>query len=476
MHCILTSSLKSVACIKVAVQLWMHLDIRQEMLSVDHNTRQKWKYLIKTVRERVDQLMLPEQQTHELKGIVRPIGHQLMRWFMFHKSFFYTASRSATNFFDYLIWTPQGIIDKRRTAERLVGMEDLLTLRERYTLACVYCLEDFVSTLWIELGDEQVRRERRDKIRGMFALQKFWSHVSQGRGDQTLEGISCKEYAFHEAVKSGNDVAVMYFWQLLKVELDSNSRKGLLRNALDEVESKVSSSLHHPKYFAFTPEYYDDVICFLISFIIEERDTDVLKEKFDYLTYFLSLPWQGLFVEIAGYLWSTLPPMQYSFLLLKIVDKMVTEGDYDYQSLFAEFWRQSPILHRKHILNAKSGRYLLSKLFAIKELSYKDRENIEMILDDATAEEKVKIVHDDNCIFALMEMGRLQLLEMLIKKCFPSEDRIKRFKKELPFTEPGKNACVILMRNNKCDVVEAFLRWCCLPEEDIANLKCNLIL
>lgn len=475
MPCTLTSTLKSAACIKIVVQIWMKADVKREMLSVNHNTRVKWKNVLKMIKDRVDELMLPELQVQDLKGIIRPIGKQLMKWLMFHKTIFHTAERSAADFFSFLCWTPQGTIDKKKTARRLIETPELLNVREKYTLACVYCLEDHIRSLQSSFATERDLRKTREKLRSMFALKKYWDDVLRDEANEIPERISAHEYAFTEAAKSGNDVALAYFWKKLENKLSPQNKVILLLQALEEAELKISR-VHHPKYVAFPLEYYDDVVCFLISCIISERCTDVLKNKFDNLTYFLDAPWQYLFVKVASYMWSTLLPTDFSFLLSKIFDKMINEGDYDYQKLFEDFWRQSPVTQRKQLLSTKSGRFIVSKLFGIKDLSYKDMQNIEMMIDDAATEDKMKIIYDDNCIFTLIEMGRLRLLEILIKKCVPSDEKFKLFKKELAFSQPGKNTCVILMKNNKCDSVDSFLNWCELPEKDITQFKKELII
>ncbi len=135
-------------------------------------------------------------------------------------------------------------------------------------------------------------------------------------------------------------------------------------------------------------------------------------------------------METAEYMWALISEEDYNCLLWGIVNNKVITGykDYNYQGLFREFWQQSPVNYKKYIINkcASSG-LLLPDLFKVE-----DKENISLILKDATASEKEKIISyegKDICK-SLIYSNKWDLLQFFINECISSKDVMIKFKEE----------------------------------------------
>lgn len=117
-----------------------------------------------------------------------------------------------------------------------------------------------------------------------------------------------------------------------------------------------------------------------------------------------------------------------SYFLRVMVNKVI-EGhkDYDYQKLFGEFWQQSPNAHKRYVIDPCAS-LLLSKLFKVK-----DKENILLILKDATLVEKEKIIfcHEGKDICeSFIYSDKWNLLKFFIQECISSKEVLVKFKEE----------------------------------------------
>lgn len=51
-------------------------------------------------------------------------------------------------------WTPQGIIDEKKTAKLLIK-DDSIDITTLYKMSCVYCLEDDIPKLWNKVPEDR---------------------------------------------------------------------------------------------------------------------------------------------------------------------------------------------------------------------------------------------------------------------------------------------------------------------------------
>lgn len=132
-------------------------------------------------------------------------------------------------------------------------------------------------------------------------------------------------------------------------------------------------------------------------------------------------------MKTVSRMWDFLSGKDCNYFLREMVDKVI-EGhkDYDYQKLFGKFWQQSPDAHKRYVIDECSSGSLLSKLLKIE-----DKENVKLILKDATLIEKEKII----------------------------------------FYREGKDICESLIYNNKRDLLKFFIQECILSKEVIIKFK-----
>ncbi|GFS42333.1 uncharacterized protein NPIL_287201 [Nephila pilipes] len=162
----------------------------------------------------------------------------------------------------------------------------------------------------------------------------------------------------------------------------------------------------------------------------EEQQVKVFKNyPYKVLKCFLDWPWQSFFMETAKRIWAFLPEEDYDLLLRIIVNKAI-DGykDCNYQKLFGEFWQQSPITHKEYVIDECASGSLVSKLLQIK-----DKENIKLILENATTPEREKVIFSDkgkSTCESLTYNDKRDLLKFFVQECISSKDIMIKFKEE----------------------------------------------
>ncbi len=450
MNYTLTPSLKHIALVKIATTLWNQDNIRALMAKfyfplLGSERREKWQEIEDKVVEKVPHLPQPEPLKEEILGFIKPVGLQILKWMEYHRDLLNGGyvKRNLSRLF----WTPQGTVDKKKTAEILIKDESL-DITKRYKLACIYCLEDDVPELWNKIPENRRKsfysEEDPRKVRQQ-ELVVLWTYDIKGevaKMDNMIERrwqskCSPYQYAFEYAAVGGNKAATEYFLQ----KLTPREREELLVRTAGYVAKRRCDSARNctdlPK------EHYADVLCFLLSQMDEEQQIEVFKSyPYKVLKCLLDWPWQSLFMETANRMWGFLSGKDCHYFLREMADKVI-EGhrDYDYQKLFGEFWQQSPNAHKRYVIDECASGFLLSKLFKIK-----DEKNIELILKDANLIEKKKLIFCDrgqDICQHLVYGDKWNLLEFLIRECISSKNEMIKFKEE--FKER--------------------ITWCCSKEE-----------
>ncbi|GBM14348.1 hypothetical protein AVEN_55341-1 [Araneus ventricosus] len=148
MNYTLMPSLEHIALVKVATTLWNQDDIRaliekfySEIVS-GRRIREKWQVIEDKVVEKLPQLSQPEPLKSEILGFIKPIGSQILKWLEYHIKNCQLHMKLPN-----LCWTPEGTVDKKKTAE-VLSKDENLDITRRYELACIYCLEDDIPELW----------------------------------------------------------------------------------------------------------------------------------------------------------------------------------------------------------------------------------------------------------------------------------------------------------------------------------------
>ncbi|XP_067139090.1 uncharacterized protein [Centruroides vittatus] len=403
----LMPSLEHRTFVKIAITSWNQGDIRalaskfyfsSPILNIGKR-KKEWPKVEDEVIKRVLKLSLPKSLKEELSSFVEAVGWQILTWIDFHNK----RCNFVINLPNEFFWTPEDAIDKEKTSQMLVQDKNL-DIVGRYRLACTYCLEDHIFILWNQLSGKKLYGKDLRNIRiNKSPLVSFWSHDIEGEIVQL--GDIMKRYCQDESVIPCNKAATRYF--LKKLTSDEGKKRVLVKTAGYVANRRCDSARNRTD---FPKEHYADVLCFLLSQMDEEQQTEVFKSyPYKVLKCFLDWPWQSLFMETANHMWDFLSEGKYDLLLRIIVDKVINGyKDCNYQNRFGEFWQQN--------------------LFKVE-----DKENVRLILKNATVKEKEEIIFyykGQNICERLIYNNEWGSLKFFVQECISSKDIKVKFKEE----------------------------------------------
>lgn len=409
-------SLEHIALVKVVAALWNGYNARalieefsfplQEVGKID-----AWEKIEAGISQKVPQLSLPELLHEKVLGIIKPIGLEIFKWMEYHcrGSFFYI------NLPNELCWTPQGTIDRRRTAQMLVRGESL-DVTMRYKLACIYFLEDDIWKLWNEIPEARNNaffyEEYPTKEEHQWKTVCVWTKEMKQEWNRGMSLSFSYQSLIGSCAEEGNKAAAEYFLPKLPPR-----------------ERDIS--------LATTVDYTQDplVLWYLLCEMNDKQQIEVLKEyHYKVLQCFLNWPLQGLFMETANRVWELLTETQLYWLLLEIAQKInANYKDCDYEGLFGELWQKMSEARKSHvvgkILNTNScGWHILQWLFKIK-----DEEKIREFFQLASPTQKKEFMFCSGGLFffrTLIGVGEMRLLRLLLDECLSTEDEMTEFLEE----------------------------------------------
>lgn len=278
----------------------------------------------------------------------------------------------------------------------------------RYKLACIYCLEDDIPELWdrlhVKLRESLSFEDCLDKS-SQREIVIFW--INGIREERWSNPFFSYKSVFESYAKTGNKAATEFFLQ----KLTPTEREATL--------VKTAKYVTDP-----------DVFFYLLTEMDERQQREIFRsDPYRVLECFLEWPVQSFFIEMADLLWDFLPKWDYCVLLKIIIDKITySYKDWDYEKLFGKFWEKSPDVFKNYIINEFQNGFLLSLLLKIK-----DTENLKLILQDATLEEKEKLIYCDRVQYICQDLiydDEWELLEFFIRECLPAEEEMVRFKEK----------------------------------------------
>ncbi|GFS44835.1 uncharacterized protein TNIN_459381 [Trichonephila inaurata madagascariensis] len=273
-----------------------------------------WEQL---VSRSISTLQLPKVMHRRILGATRAVSLEVDRWMQDH-SVLWTVDPYLDLQSD-LIWMPIGKIDRAKTAKSFIRNENI-DIRIRYILACLYCYEDDVFSLW-----------------GRMALieQAFVCELSQKNKVLKCWTLSAKG----ESVINWDDL---------------NSVLGLYPLGLPIINEKLDKEMKKFRLVSFVVKGLIEFEYIYQCLSPEEFDScsESLKVFPQYvLRYLLEWPFQGEFLKVASRGWTFLSPEGFHDLLKVIVFQriMIGRDDFDYVHLLEEFWKQSPPRHKKSL-------------------------------------------------------------------------------------------------------------------------------
>ncbi|GBN51233.1 hypothetical protein AVEN_14051-1 [Araneus ventricosus] len=450
LKCVLLLSLKEMALRRVAVFFWSDTDILASISKFrlhefpTEDSKKEWLEKIDNkIKDKMLKLELPKSLTKQMIDIVRPIGLEIRRWKKFHQDFFHEGLFQSSEEICLpasakLCWTTAGRIDNKKTAEELVCCGGL-DLRNRYELACLYCLEDDIPLLWAELPEEQKEYFCLDDEL-LPDLHFCWPHVFKGeltRLDHLLRGrgknlTTFNQWAFEDSVERGNKIAAEYFFQKLTHE---EREASLMRS--------VHSVLADSEEVYCLAERLTDVLCYLLSLMTPEQQMETIRaHPVNLLLCFLHWPWQDLLLENAGLIWTFLPPRGYDDLLQKMTDIFRRY----FPISFREFFVQSPLDFKKYFVESHFG-FINACRFLSLFFRYEDSESIEVMFRNVDSADKVKLVfHSDvlQLFYKSILRDRWHMVAVCLREAALSKEDRERLKDTFTgfFERSGNGECV----------------------------------
>ncbi|GFQ73597.1 uncharacterized protein TNCT_177201 [Trichonephila clavata] len=275
-----------------------------------------WEQLVSI---KISTLKLPRVMHRRILGVTRAVSLEVDRWLQYH-TVLWTVDPCLDLQSD-LVWMSIGKIDRAKTANSLIGNENL-DIKIRYILACLYCYEDKVFSLW-----------------GRMALieQAFILEFSQKRNALKCWAQSVKG----ESVIDWNELYIYRRFYPL---------------GLPVINEKTYEEL---KPFRLT----NCIVRGLLEFedfyrLLSQKEfhscSESLRKVPQYaLRYLLDWPFQEEFMKEASRAWTFLSTEGFHSLLKVIVYQkiMIGRDDFDYINLLKEFWQQSPPHYKRYVQN-----------------------------------------------------------------------------------------------------------------------------
>lgn len=444
MNFILNPSLKHIALVQVAAILWNEHDVNKHLvrefscsLCISESNffpyphylckrYDEWKMIEDSVIDKVSELTIPASLKEKLSCYIQPIGIQILRWIDYHFRFCGFDFGLLNN----LCWTPNGTLDKKKTAEVLIR-DEAIDITVRYRLACAYCLEDAIPELFYRKIDNHKIFYYTGSILSKFEreLLMFWKQYMEKNFSRcTIIRKSnniyfSDSYMLQCATEAGNIAATKYFLQKL-IKQECSLDEVLMNAAISAAKKSHKSVLD----FNDSPqEYYSEFFCFILSQISNEQQVQLFEIcPVEALQCLLDWPWQKIFVKTVSLLFNFLPD---SYAVLKTITHKLDIGykDYNYQKIFQDVWQLIPHAQKLYIINDNCPIVLNSLL------KVKDHEIIKFIfLDINLTERKEFIFSSMGQLFCeyLIYSEEWDLLKFFVPLCISSKDEMLKFQKK----------------------------------------------
>ncbi|KAF8789461.1 uncharacterized protein LOC129956966 [Argiope bruennichi] len=435
---VLNYSLEEITLRRVVANLWTETDIVVMIQNfpcecphdIEHRKKNR-NVAFNKVKAKLSKLVIPASLKERMMDLIKPIGTELMQWKTFHDSIFQSTNRDLSLYMlKRVVWTSAGTIDYRRTAKILL-CSDVLGVRTRYSIACLYCYVDDIPVLWNELP-EVVKNCYLSAfyvplVREL-QLEFYWAHVMVGE-EPKLERIvteplrevaTFNQHAFETFARKGNRSATDYFLRKLSTEV----RNASLMNAVNIVISDRCTNTSTWKT-DFPLEKLSEMLCYLLSLMSPAQQEQIIRKRpVEVLRCFLDWPCQDLFLETADFVFTFLPETKYGTLLRSITKNIESSGYY-FPMLFRKFFINSPREFKSIFINYECQFCSYFDEFFNAE----DAETIKCFFRNVTVEDRMSLCSRYNffrILDPLIMNGKWYLVKMCIEEISPfQKDRAR---------------------------------------------------
>ncbi|GBM95722.1 hypothetical protein AVEN_227608-1 [Araneus ventricosus] len=228
-------------------------------------------------------------------------------------------------------WRCDGTIDTVKTAQQLI-LNSNIDIKKRFHLACKYCLEDNIKTLWTEMEDTS-KTEIRETADSW--VVSYWMRWLRDGSMVTWKHVilSCYSYTNYGDIRMNS-----FFPSLLPKE-----REFFLRQLIIVTN--------------------DDTRQCRYALTTEEEEKILTSCPDEVLLSYLHWPLRNFFLETAERIWSYFDIYSYKNLLSRLLSNEINREVFDFYDFFECFWNSSPEHLRERVKNYRVLERKLNRVF-----------------------------------------------------------------------------------------------------------------
>ncbi|GFQ88381.1 uncharacterized protein TNCT_392401 [Trichonephila clavata] len=330
-------SLQQFAVVKVAVAVYTNHEVMEFEKKLRLTKRAFFNADFKTwepfMRQKVSSLPLPTAFRERVLTLMMPLSFEYWMWRYNHDEFCNNDLYS-----NHIVWNSFGMIDRFKTAERLIRCQDFTT-HQRDTLAYCYGRRDNVLE-WkedISFGGKFVSHSSIDSCYAELCPEPLYSLSVEMNRHKNMRRLSKGLACF---LKSDDLLQKLTSLEDLKLLIRRIKRNRRICN--------------------------NERIC-LFNLDIIQQEEFFMREPLLILKVLLQWPLQTQFLEVADRLWAHLKEDDFVEILNTILCK-IKRGwrDFDYMDLLVNFWLQSPSHFQKYAINSPYFPYFRKDVFKIR--------------------------------------------------------------------------------------------------------------
>ncbi|XP_042907448.1 uncharacterized protein [Parasteatoda tepidariorum] len=484
-------SLESITLTSISIRLWTEPDISEDVKQhsmrygseiICTDPREAYHKLEERVTEKLADLCLPDLLKIKVSDVIRPIGLQLLKCFD-SKDDEYCKVKDLSEKHCTVYWTAEGIIDKRRSLVELIKNENQEnSICQLYELACKYCLEEYVFSLWENIPLDKkityISSERATLYNHYgYDMIDYWTAYINDELPSLLSKIKktdhrniydCNLSIHHNMVTLSifvcNEFSLRYFWHKLTAEQKEANMENWIEQIIQKYNRVLSRKYEYQNYHVFT-----NILCFLLSHLKDQNQVFQTHSETILKALFFDWPYQRFFISTINLMFDYLEEDTYTKTMTYIV-REIKEGRNTVE-LFRKIWRRSPVRLKNACLPV-----IVNGCHAIRNLlSVEDLETINLVLTSFSANDKKEVIFNligSEELRKLLYLSKFTLLDSLAKNTLPSDCDIKRFRESLE-QKYGDGLYHKWILGKNFQAVDKMLKWVIEIPEEIESFKKN---
>ncbi|GBN10911.1 hypothetical protein AVEN_160382-1 [Araneus ventricosus] len=282
-----------------------------------------WKSIEKKVVKKLP--LLPPSLPTEVAKFIRPMYYEVIIWLGEHDLLPEKRKGICISFMSWLCWKSNGMIDRVETAKKFVQTGSV-DIRDRFIVACNYCLKDEILGLWDTMKKVGINITSRRRINSAVRL---WMNLLKEGNTELMNEMIEEYFRIKCFAKSEIPLRLSSYFRYLPLKCRQD-------------------------YFAVLccgPLHKDDL--YLCLFQMDERERMELFQKMPALIVARCLEWpfQPLFIKMANEVsrYLTLADFKEIFRLMLLYSYI--QFGCDYYELSTEFESIVPDSYKDEIID-----------------------------------------------------------------------------------------------------------------------------